>query len=286
MVERWLSVGVSAEGWDAETSSPVIAHVTSADGGVDFYHAYAANGTERLLVADAGDYQVSWVTPVNADGSVYRVCEPATVTAQEREVTDGDATDGASAAESDGDAPELPYAFERVEAADVSRDDLEQVVRDVAEAVRAGDETLVGDAGVAVVSRVQENVQASPNASPSHTHNYNIPITKTVHHDAVTHVVNHPAEYQTVYHDPVVEYRHICNNCGADITGNEDSHFENSLLNGGNCGSWSTKPVTIKAGWSEDVLVKAAWSETVVDSAAWDETVTTGYVCSGCGATK
>lgn len=83
VVERWLSVGVSADGWDAETSSPVIAHVTSADGGVDFYHAYAANDTERLLVADAGDYQVSWITPVNADGSVYRVCDPTTVTAQE-----------------------------------------------------------------------------------------------------------------------------------------------------------------------------------------------------------
>lgn len=56
VVERWLSIGVAAEGWDAETSSPVIAHVTSADGAVDFYHAYAANDTERLLVADAGDY--------------------------------------------------------------------------------------------------------------------------------------------------------------------------------------------------------------------------------------
>lgn len=26
--------------------------------------------------------------------------------------------------------------------------------------------------------------------------------------------------------------------------------------------------------------------ETVVTQAAWDETVTTGYTCSGCGATK
>lgn len=27
-------------------------------------------------------------------------------------------------------------------------------------------------------------------------------------------------------------------------------------------------------------------NEKVVDQAAWDETVTTGYKCSGCGATK
>ena len=117
VVERWLSIGVAADGWDAETSSPVIAHVTSADGAVDFYHAYAANGTERLLVADAGDYQVSWITPVNADGSMYRVCDPTTVTAQEREVAGDAAEADASAAEPSqegGDAPELPYAFERV----------------------------------------------------------------------------------------------------------------------------------------------------------------------------
>ena len=112
VVERWLSIGVAAEGWDAETSSPVIAHVTSADGGVDFYHAYAANGTERLLVADAGDYQVSWITPVNADGSMYRVCDPATVTAQEAEVSEDAATSDASsdeAASTEGDgSQDLP----------------------------------------------------------------------------------------------------------------------------------------------------------------------------------
>ena len=40
------------------------------------------------------------------------------------------------------------------------------------------------------------------------------------------------------------------------------------------------------AAWDETVVTKAAWDETVVTKAAWDETVTTGYTCSGCGATK
>ena len=49
--------------------------------------------------------------------------------------------------------------------------------------------------------------------------------------------------------------------------------------------AWDETVVT-KAAWDETVVTKAAWDETVVTKAAWDETVTTGYTCSGCGATK
>ena len=38
-----LSLEVKAEGWDADTSTPVIAHIEGADGEVDFYTAFAAN---------------------------------------------------------------------------------------------------------------------------------------------------------------------------------------------------------------------------------------------------
>ena len=42
--DTWqVQVGVSAEGWDAATSSPVIVHIVSEEEGVDYYHAYAAN---------------------------------------------------------------------------------------------------------------------------------------------------------------------------------------------------------------------------------------------------
>lgn len=102
--------------------------------------------------------------------------------------------------------------------------------------------------------------------TPAHQHNW-VAQTKTVHHDA---------QYKTVHHDAVVKYVSICNNCGADITGNEAAHFENSLLNGGNCGSCHEESRTVQAAYDEQVQV----------SAAWDETVTTGYKCSSCGATK
>lgn len=97
-----------------------------------------------------------------------------------------------------------------------------------------------------------------------HTHNW-VPQTTVVHHDA---------QHQTIHHDAVVEYRCICNGCGADITGFETSHFKDNFFNG--CQSYTNAPA----------IVQEAWDETVEISPAWDETVTTGYTCSGCGATK
>lgn len=110
----------------------------------------------------------------------------------------------------------------------------------------------------------------------AHQHKW-VAQTKTVHHDA---------QYKTVHHDAVVKYVSICNNCGADITGNEAAHFKNSLLNGGNCGSCHEESRTVQAAYDEQVKVSDAYDEQVQVSAAWDETVTTGYKCSSCGATK
>lgn len=111
-----------------------------------------------------------------------------------------------------------------------------------------------------------ESGNPSAQETASHQHNWVVQ-TKTVHHDA---------QYRTVHHDAVVKYVSICNNCGADITGNEAAHIKNSLLNGDNCGSCHEESRTVQAAYDEQVQV----------SAAWDETVTTGYKCSGCGATK
>lgn len=111
-----------------------------------------------------------------------------------------------------------------------------------------------------------ESGNPSAQETASHQHNWVVQ-TKTIHHDA---------QYRTVHHDAVVKYVSICNNCGADITGNEAAHIKNSLLNGGNCGSCHEESRTVQAAYDEQLQV----------SAAWDETVTTGYKCSGCGATK
>lgn len=111
-----------------------------------------------------------------------------------------------------------------------------------------------------------ESGNSSAQETASHQHNWVVQ-TKTVHHDA---------QYRAVHHDAVVKYVSICNNCGADITGNEAAHFKAAALSGGNCQSCHSETRTVQAAYDEQVQV----------SAAWDETVTTGYKCSGCGATK
>lgn len=124
---------------------------------------------------------------------------------------------------------------------------------------------------------------SSSSSSATHTHNW-LAQTTTLHHDAVYKTVHHDAVYTTVHHDAVTEDRTICNNCGADITGNVDAHMKANILNG--CGSYSIKTVVVQAAWDEQVLASAAWDEQVLVSTAWDETVTTGYRCPGCGATR
>ena len=353
-----LSVGASAEGWDAETSSPVIVHVVSEELGVDYYHAYDAN-VACQLPAEAGEYQLSFVAPVNADGSTYRV--PETQTVQAVVSDDGQGAD-----------LDLPYEFELVGAEDVAADELTAVIEQVTAAIRGGDETLTGVAGAAVADRVKENCAANPNAdseaveeagaeaeeasqaestaqtgqvggsgasedsssggatsstggsAPSssggsgsssgsgnsgssssggsgstsggssssggssqsqHTHNW-VAQTTTVHHDAVYKTVHHDAVYTTVHHDAVTESRSICNSCGADITGSESAHMKEYALKGDMTHSYSVKPVVVQDAYDEQVLVTAAYDEQVLVTAAYDETVTTGYKCSGCGATK
>lgn len=78
-------------------------------------------------------------------------------------------------------------------------------------------------------------------------------VTKTVHHDAVTHE-------EPVYK---LDARSICNTCGADITGDTYSHTKQHALNGENA-SWHTERIKVQTG-----------TKTVVDKAAWDEVVTT-----------
>ena len=127
-----------------------------------------------------------------------------------------------------------------------------------------------------------QGAQESKPSKQTHTHNYNLPITKTVHHDATGH--NEPV-YKTVtdYQDqPVYEYKVVCG-CGEvfDNTQQWDQHSIDGCIY-----SYSVKKV--KVG-TQRVEVGSHQEQTgtrwVQDSAEWDETVTTGYKCS-CGATK
>lgn len=333
-----LTLEVKADGWDADTSTPVIAHIEDANGKVDFYTAIAANKQVTVKVGKSGTYTVTLIPPVNADGSTYKAASSKVKAGKDDKKTNG-----------------TVITLEKVDADKVTKDDLTAIAKDVAEAVRMGDSTLTGERGVKVVNIFQTNISSNPNAdtdaveketgkaeetakedksdaktpetsdnkkndsgnngsgnksdskpsegsgnsgsgsssggsskkddTTAHQHKW-VAQTKTVHHDAQYKTVHHDAQYKTVHHDAVVKYVSICNNCGADITGNEAAHFKNSLLNGGNCGSCHEESRTVQAAYDEQVKVSDAYDEQVQVSAAWDETVTTGYKCSSCGATK
>ena len=340
-----LSLEVKADGWDADTSTPVIAHIVEdADGKVDFYTAIAANKQVTVRVGKSGAYTVTFISPVNADGSIYKVSS--------KKVTAGKA---------DKKTASTDVTFNKVDADKVTKDDLTTIAKDVAAAVKKGDSTLTGDKGAEVVKKFEDNIKKNPYAdadavekesekaqeaakedtsdaktpetsdnkkndsgskndsgnngsgnksdskpsggsgnsgsgsnsggsskkddTPAHQHNW-VAQTKTVHHDAQYKTVHHDAVTHQVWHDPVTEEHYICNQCGADITSDPWGHINNSLMNGGNCGSYHSTYVTVKQGYYETVADQAAWNEQVQVSGAWDETVTTGYKCSSCGATK
>lgn len=359
-----LSLEVKADGWDTETSTPVIAHIEDEDGKVDFYTAIAANKQVTVKVGESGTYTVTFISPVNADGSIYKV--------PSKKVTAGKADKTVATG----------VTFDKVDADKVTKDDLTAIAKDVAEAVKKGDSTLTGDKGAEVVKKFEDNIKKNPNAdtdaveketekaqesakeeksdaktpetsdskksdsgssngskkdngkttgssdnsgnksnssskkdegksdskpsggnssnsgsnsnsgssskkddTPAHQHNW-VAQTKTVHHDAQYKTVHHDAVTHQVWHDAVTEEHYICNQCGADITSDPWGHINNSLMNGGNCGSYHSTYVTVKQGYYETVTDQAAYDEQVQVSAAWDETVTTGYKCSSCGATK
>lgn len=142
-----LTLEVKADGWDADTSTPVIAHIKDADGKVDFYTAIAANKQVTVKVGKSGTYTVTLIPPVNADGSTYKAASSRVKAGKDDKKTNG-----------------TVITLEKVDADKVTKDDLTAIAKDVAEAVRMGDSTLTGERGVKVVNIFQTNISSNPNA--------------------------------------------------------------------------------------------------------------------------
>ena len=141
-----LTLEVKADGWDADTSTPVIAHIEGADGEVDFYTAIDANKQVTVKVGKSGTYTVTFISPVNADGSIYKVSS--------KRITAGKT----------GKTAATGVTFDKVDADKVTKDNLTDIAKDVAEAVKKGDSTLTGDKGAEVVKKFEDNIKKNPNA--------------------------------------------------------------------------------------------------------------------------
>lgn len=142
-----LFLEVKAEGWGADTSTPVIAHIEDADGKVDFYTAIAANKQVTVKVGESGTYTVTLIPPVNADGSTYKAASSKVKAGKDDKKTNG-----------------TVITLEKVDAGKVTKDDLTAIAKDVAAAVKKGDSTLTGDKGAAVAKKFEDNIKKNPNA--------------------------------------------------------------------------------------------------------------------------
>lgn len=142
-----LTLEVKADGWDADTSTPVIAHIEDADGKVDFYTAIAANKQVTVKVGKSGTYTVTLIPPVNADGSTYKAASSKVKAGKDDKKTNG-----------------TVITLEKVDADKVTKDDLTAIAKDVAAAVKKSDSTLTGERGVKVVNIFQTNISSNPNA--------------------------------------------------------------------------------------------------------------------------
>lgn len=310
--QQVIQLGAKVDGWVKGESSPVIAHIVNKEEKVDYYHAYDANEPHALDVPAEGEYEVSFISPVDKDGSTYEVPKASKVKSEAEDKDGKDAGD------------ELPFEFKPIAADKDDADALNAIVKSVGDAVKKGDETLTGANGTKVIELVKENAKANPNADKDKVDEESQKAeegvtdepsggntgaskpetggsnggsgssgnsgsnggssnsgggSKPQHtHNWVpqTTVVHHDAVYQTIHHDAITEEIYICNNCNANITSDPWGHINDSFLNGdGSCGGYH----------SEWKVTSPAWDETVEVSPAWDETITTGYTCS-CGAVK
>lgn len=149
-----VTLSVTADhGWD-ENSTPAIAHIEGND--VDFYHAVTPDadgnkGTSTVELAE-GDYTVSFVSPVNSDGSAFDIYDtgaPVDIT------VDADAKT----------APAINCPMAQIPADKVTDDMLADIVNKTKDAIKKGDETLKGDAGTGILDKLDGNVAKNPNAS-------------------------------------------------------------------------------------------------------------------------
>lgn len=149
-----VTLNVTADnGWD-ENSTPAIAHIEGSD--VDFYHAVTPDaegnkGTSTVSLAE-GDYTVSFISPVNADGSAFDVYDtgaPVDIT------VDADAET----------APVVDCPMTQIPADQVTDEMLQDIIDQTKDAVENGDETLKGDAGTDILDKLEGNVAQNPNAS-------------------------------------------------------------------------------------------------------------------------
>ena len=128
---------------------------------------------------------------------------------------------------------------------------------------------------------------SSSSKPAEHTHNW-VAQYKTVNVPEKGH--NEQVLVQAAYDEqvPITEMKaySICNDCGADITGNTYEHVKDHMINDTGNGGYHTEWRETVVGYNtvhHDAVYETRY---VVDSPATTKQELTGYKCSSCGKTK
>ena len=238
-----VTLNVTADnGWD-ENSTPAIAHIESNN--VDFYHAVTPDaegnkGTSTVALAE-GDYTVSFISPVNSDGSAFDIYDtgaPVDIT------VDADAKT----------APAVDCPMTQIPADQVTDEMLQDIIDQTKDAVENGDETLKGDAGTDILDKLEGNVAQNPNASDE---------TKQEATDADKEVDVNKEPAQTT---PPATTDNSNTGSQSSNTGSSNSG-STSTGNSGNSGSSSSKPSqpTHTHTWVNHTATRQVWVSNWVD---------------------
>ena len=242
-----VTLSVTADhGWD-ENSTPAIAHIEGND--VDFYHAVTPDaegnkGTSTVELAE-GDYTVSFVSPVNSDGSAFDIYDtgaPVDIT------VDADAKT----------APAVNCPMAQIPADKVTDDMLADIVDKTKDAIKKGDETLKGDAGTGILDKLDGNVAKNPNASDK---------TKQEATDADKDVDVNDKPAQTTPSAKADDNKadNSNKNTGSQPSGNGSSNSgSNNAGNSGSSSSQPSKPAHTHT-WVNHTATRQVWVSNWVD---------------------
>lgn len=275
-----VSVKVNCDGWNADTSTPIVVSVYSGDvkdtltstdentvAPDPLFTKEVEAGVETDLddIKDNGTYTIAVTgSPILDDGTIFDLPEP--------QVVDFDTAKGASV-----EITLIAKAADQVTEADIAAAQAAAVASGAdAEKVSAKASNATSKAASAQGGTVASGTASTGNTTQTHQHNW-VPQTTTAHHDAV-----YKTETSYIHHDAVIQDVYVCA-CGNefDTSSALSAHQKQYRLQGiSGHGSSSVKEKVIKNAYDEPV------TKQVLVSAAYDETVTTGYKCSGCGATK
>lgn len=255
-----VALNITADhGWD-ENSTPAIAHIEGND--VDFYHAVTPDadgnkGTSTVKLAE-GDYTVSFVSPVNSDGSAFDIYDtgaPVDIT------VDADAKT----------APAVNCPMVQIPADKVTDDMLADIVNKTKDAIKKGDESLKGDAGTDILDKLDGNVAKNPNASDK---------TKQEATDADKDVDVNDKPAQTTPSAKADGNKADSNKSNAGSQSSNTGSSNSGSNNAGNSGSSSSQPSkpAHTHTWVNHTATRQVWVSNWVDVPDYGtQQVQTGY---------